>query len=190
MLLSSFRTRIVDCIKVSVVIASIRIVFISAYRPGGRSTSDDISKLRDDILQLTSSRNSFFIRGTAQELTRLGMPFLTVLTNGFHDMEHISTHTALTSDHLPVLFEVTTNVRREIPSHLVFDYQNSDWCRLDLDLSLDRIERETQIDSLVQNFTETILEVRSLSVPLVRPNRYCQAQNLTEECSLTNCSEH
>jgi hypothetical protein len=45
--------------------------------------------------------------------------------------------------------------------------------RLDLKLSLDRIERETQIDTLVQNFTEAILEARSLSVPLVRPNRYC-----------------
>jgi hypothetical protein len=32
-----------------------------------------------------------------------------------------------------------------------------------------RMERE--IDSIVQNFTEAILE--ALSVPLVRPNRYC-----------------
>jgi hypothetical protein len=39
-------------------------------------------------------------------------------------------------------------------------------CRLDLDLSLDRIEHETQIDSLVQNSTEAILEARSLSVPM------------------------
>jgi hypothetical protein len=53
---------------------------------------------------------------------------------------------------------------------------------LDLDLSLDRIERETQIDSLVQNFTEAILEARSLSVHLVRPNRYCLT--LTPELKL------
>jgi hypothetical protein len=113
-------------------------------------------------------------------------------------MEPISTHTALSCDHLPVILEVFTDICREIPSHFVFDYQNADWCRfrqsldsrLDLDLSLDRIERETQINSMVQNFTEAILEARSLSVPLVRPpNRCCltitQAQNLTEECSST-----
>jgi hypothetical protein len=41
-------------------------------------------------------------------------------------MEHISTHTALSSDHLPVLFDVITDVRREFPSHFVFDYQNAD----------------------------------------------------------------
>jgi hypothetical protein len=44
-------------------------------------------------------------------------------------------------------FEVIIDVRREIPSHFVFEYQNANWCqfrqnlysRLDLDLSLDRV---------------------------------------------------
>jgi hypothetical protein len=44
------------------------------------------------------------------------------------------------------------------------------------------IERETQIDSLVQNFTDAFLEARSLSVLLVRPNRYCLT--LTPELKL------
>jgi hypothetical protein len=73
-----------------------------------------------------------------------------VLTNGLHDMEHISTHTAISSDHLPVLIEVITDVRRKIPSHYVFGrFSQSLDSLLDLDFSLDRIERETQIDSLV-----------------------------------------
>jgi hypothetical protein len=101
-----------------------------------------------------------------------------ILTNGRHDVQNICARTALSSDHLPVIFEVVIDVRREIPSHYVFDCKNGNWTHflqcldslLRLDFSLYRIERESDVDSMIQNFTE--LEARSLSVPLVRPNRH------------------
>jgi Reverse transcriptase (RNA-dependent DNA polymerase)/Endonuclease-reverse transcriptase len=217
-LVPSFKTKTLECIGISVASASGPIEFISAYRPGGRSTPEDISKFRDDILQLTSSRSSFFICGdfnarhsswncsranqAGKALFECGGPFAVqyppthtriplgrsqnpstldiILTNGLHDVENICTRTALSSDHLPVIFEVVTDVRREVPSHFVFDYKNANWThfrqcldsRLNLDFSLDRIERESDVDSMIQDFTEAILEARSLSVPLVRPNRH------------------
>jgi hypothetical protein len=58
---SAMRMRILECIGISVVTASDRIEFISAYRQRRRNTSDDISKFRDDMFQLRSSRNIFFI---------------------------------------------------------------------------------------------------------------------------------
>jgi hypothetical protein len=55
----------------------------------------------------------------------------------------------------PVLPYLIFDVRREIPSHFVFVYKNANWSRfrqvldsrLGLDFSLDRIERESEIDS-------------------------------------------
>jgi hypothetical protein len=110
-----------------------------------------------------------------------------ILTNGLHDVENICTGTGLSTDHLPVICEVITDVRREVPSHFVYDYKNVNrtnfrQCldsRLNLDFSLDCIEREFDVDSMIQNFTEVILEARSLSVPLVRPN--CHSLTLTLE---------
>jgi hypothetical protein len=34
--------------------------------------------------------------------------------------------TAISFDHLPVLFVVELNVRREVPEHFVFEYKNAD----------------------------------------------------------------
>jgi hypothetical protein len=90
-------------------------------------------------------------------------------------VENICTRTAISFDHLPVIFEVVTDVRREIPSQLVFGYKNVNWTH-SLDFSLDRIALASDIDSTIQNFTEAILEARSWSVPLVRPNRHSRAQ--------------
>jgi hypothetical protein len=50
-----------------------------------------------------------------------------VLTNSFHEVCDLSTRTALSSDHLPVLVGVELNVRREVTEHFVFDYKNADW---------------------------------------------------------------
>jgi hypothetical protein len=58
-LVSSFKTKILECIGISVASVCGPIEFISAYRPGGWCTPEDISKFRDDFLQLTSSRSSF-----------------------------------------------------------------------------------------------------------------------------------
>jgi hypothetical protein len=79
-------------------------------------------------------------------------------SNGLHDVENISTLTALSSDYLPAIFEVISDVRREIISYFVFDYNNANKSRfhqvldprLVLDFSLDRIERESEIDSMRQ----------------------------------------
>jgi hypothetical protein len=86
-----------------------------------------------------------------------------------------------------LIISVVTDVRREVPSHFVFDYKNANWThfrqcldqRLCLDFSLDRNERESDVDSMIQNFIEAILEAGSLSVPLVRPN--CHSLTLTPE---------
>jgi hypothetical protein len=74
-------------------------------------------------------------------------------------VENIFTGTALSSDHLPVICEVVTDVRREVLSHFVFDYKNANWThfrqclesRLNLDFSLDRIERVSDVDSMIQS---------------------------------------
>jgi hypothetical protein len=97
-----------------------------------------------------------------------------VLTNGFHEVCNLSTRTALSSDHLPVLFGLELNVRREVPEHFVFDYKNADWAlfrremvsRMNLNFSLD-----TEIDTLIRTFTEA----GTAAVPLVRQSRFCLA---------------
>jgi hypothetical protein len=67
------------------------------------------------------------------------------------------------------------DVRREVPEHFVFDYRNADWAlfcremdsRVDLNFSLDRVESETDVDSMVQTFTEAILRAKLTAVPLI-----------------------
>jgi hypothetical protein len=125
------------------------------------------------ILLSTSSRIPFNLR---QRPSTLDL----ILTNGFDDIFDLSTRTALSSDHLPKLFEVELTVRCEVPEHCVFGYRNADWAllrremdsRVDLNFSLDRVESEADVDSMVQTFTEAILGARSIALPLIRPNRY------------------
>jgi hypothetical protein len=50
-----------------------------------------------------------------------------VLSNGLHKLDYLSTRTELSSDHLPVLFEVTSDSRREVPNHYIFNYKHADW---------------------------------------------------------------
>ena len=217
-LLSSYKTKNLECIGITINSASGPMDFISAYRPGGSSTADDIAKFRNDILLLTSSRHSFFICGdlnarhsswgcsrdnsagdalfecsgdfaiyyppspTRIPLNRRSQPSTLdiVLSNGLHEIENMSTRTELSSDHLPVLFEVSADSRREVPDHFIFDYKSADWnqfklifdSRIDLDFSLDRIENESQIDTMIDTFTAALLEARSAAVPKVRPFRY------------------
>lgn len=217
-LLPSFRTKILECIGVSVNSTSGPINFISTYRPGGRSTANDITNFRNDLGLLTASRNSFFICGdlnarhsswgcaransagntlfecsgdfaiyyppshTRIPLNRRQSPSTLdiVLSNGLHEIENLSTRTELSSDHLPVLFEICSDTRRETPEHFVFNYKVADWnrfrltldSRLDLEFSLDLIESESQIDSMIETFTATLLEARSIAVPVARPFRY------------------
>jgi Reverse transcriptase (RNA-dependent DNA polymerase)/Endonuclease-reverse transcriptase len=224
-LLPSFQTKILECIGISVNSATGPINFISTYRPGGRSTADDIAKFRSDINLLTSSRTSFFICGdlnarhsswgcsranaagdvlfecsgdfavyyppshTRIPLNRRQRPSTLdiVLSNGLHEIENISTRIELSSDHLPVLFEVCSDSRREIPDHFIFNYKHADWnqfklildSRIDLDFSLDRIDNESQIDLMIDTFTTVLLEARSESVPKISPFRFSLV--LTEE---------
>jgi Endonuclease-reverse transcriptase len=44
-----------------------------------------------------------------------------VLLNGLHGLDNLSTRTELSSDHLEVLFEVTSDSRREVPNHYIFN---------------------------------------------------------------------
>jgi len=201
-LLPSYHTKILECIGVSINSTSGPIHFISAYRPGGRSTSEDISKFRSDILNITSCRNSFFICGdlnarhsswgcsranqagcalfncsgdfaihhppsyTRIPFNRMQSPSTLdiVLSNGFHDIQNMSAPVELSSDHLPVLFEVCSDIRRETPDYFVFNYKEADWNRfhqilessINLEFSLDRIEHTAQVDSMVENFTTSL----------------------------------
>jgi hypothetical protein len=106
-----------------------------------------------------------------------------VLTNSFHEVCDLSTRTALSSDHLPVLVGVELNVRREVTEHFVFDYKNADWTlfrleidsRMDLNFSLDRVGSGTNVDSMIRTFTEAILGAKAAAVPLIRPSRFCLA---------------
>jgi hypothetical protein len=60
-------------------------------------------------------------------LDRVGRPKGGVAVILPHTLLHtLSTRTAFSSDHLPVLFGVELNVRREVPEHFVFDYKNAD----------------------------------------------------------------
>jgi exonuclease III len=59
-LLSSFRTRVKECIGVSVDFSTGPIKFIAAYLPEGGHSPEDIPNYRNDILHLMTSRNSFF----------------------------------------------------------------------------------------------------------------------------------
>jgi hypothetical protein len=149
------------------------------------------SNYGNDIIHFTSSWRSFFICGdlnsrhpywgcsranrSGNVLFEIGGLFAIhypstptrpstldlVLTNGFHDIFDLSTRTALSFDHLPVLFEVELDVRHKVPEHFVFDQRNADWAlfrremdsRVDLNFSLDRVESEADVDSMVRTFT-------------------------------------
>jgi hypothetical protein len=62
----------------------------------------------------------------------------------------------------------------------MYDYKSADWnqfklildSRVDLDFSLDRIDNESQIDTMVDTFTAAILEARTAAVLMVRPFRF------------------
>jgi hypothetical protein len=70
------------------------------------------------------------------------------------------------------LFEVTSDSRREVPDHYIFNYKHADWnqfklileSRIDLDFSLERIQTATQIDSIVESFTTALLEAWTIAV--------------------------
>jgi hypothetical protein len=59
-----------------------------------------------------------------------------VLSNGLHELDYLSTRTELSSDHLPVLFEVTSDSRREVPNHYIFNYKRADWNQFKILLDL------------------------------------------------------
>jgi hypothetical protein len=82
-LLSSFRTRVIECIGVSVDSSGTESSnFISAYLPGARYSIEDISNFRNDILHLTSSQRILDIRrGVAFGPIRLEMLFLSVVAH-------------------------------------------------------------------------------------------------------------
>jgi hypothetical protein len=103
-----------------------------------------------------------------------------LLSNGLHELDNLSTRAELSSDHLPVLFEVTSDSRREVPNHYIFNYKHADWnqfnlildSRIDLDFSLERIQNSSQIDSVVESFTTALLEALTTAVPKTVPFRY------------------
>jgi Endonuclease-reverse transcriptase len=45
-----------------------------------------------------------------------------VRLNGLHELDYLSTRTKLSLDHLPILFEVTSDSRRKVPNHYIFNY--------------------------------------------------------------------
>jgi hypothetical protein len=166
------------------------------------SSPEDISNYRNDILRLTTSRNSFFICGdfnsrhcstanqagnalfTCEGLFSVHFPptptriprishqrpstLYLVLTNGFHEVCDLSTRAALSSHHLPVLFGVELNVRREVPEHFVFNYKNADWALFRREMD----SRMADVASMIWTFTEAILETRAAAVLFVRPSRF------------------
>jgi hypothetical protein len=103
-----------------------------------------------------------------------------ILSNGLHAVSGVSTKTALSSDHLPVLFEVEVSVQREVPDFFIFDYAHANWDlfrrildeNLGLDISLDRMESGLDLDVMVDTFTSVLVDARSHSVPMVRPTRF------------------
>jgi hypothetical protein len=103
-----------------------------------------------------------------------------VLSNCLHELDYLSTRTELSSDHPPVLFEITSDSRREVPNHYIFNYKHADWnqfkliidSRIDLDFSLERIQTASQIDLMVESFTTALLEARTTTVPKTVPFRY------------------
>jgi Endonuclease-reverse transcriptase len=181
-LLSSFQTKVLECIGISVSSPTGSIHFISTDRPGGRSTAEDIRNFRSDIQLLTYSRTSFFICGdlnarhsswgcsraysagnalfecdgdfaiyyppssTRIPLNRMqsASTLEIVLSNGLHELDNLSTRAELSSNHFPVLFEVTSESRREVLNNYIFNYKHADWnqfklildSRIDLDFSL------------------------------------------------------
>jgi hypothetical protein len=83
--------------------------------------------------------------GVVLEQIQLEMPSLSAMVilqfitlhpkdpNGLHELDNLSTRTELSSDHLPVLFEVTSDSRREVPNHNIFNYKHADWNQFKLE---------------------------------------------------------
>lgn len=100
-----------------------------------------------------------------------------VLTNGLHSTSQLD-NLQLNSDHNPVFFQIKLSeslVKNDTLYHRSF--KNADWDKyreiitysLNVDnIELDDITSQVQIDSMIQNFTDTIFKAQSKAVPLIR----------------------
>jgi exonuclease III len=92
-----------------------------------------------------------------------------VLTDSCHLCSQLITHADFDSDHLPVTFEISQEIICN-PNSFAFNYHRADWdqYRTFMEYQFDPnvpLETRADIDNALENFTTSIIEARSVSVP-------------------------
>ncbi|XP_039438926.1 uncharacterized protein LOC120420069 [Culex pipiens pallens] len=102
-----------------------------------------------------------------------------VLSNNRVNMSVPKVHQELSSDHLPVTFEIDCNIQAESQAKRVRCYDRADWVRFQREVggkldvtveSLNNIQTTAEIDASVRRFTSAVLEAEDVAVPWAEYN--------------------
>lgn len=104
-----------------------------------------------------------------------------IISNNINQISTPQTITSLTSDHLPVAFEILNTKPTANLNHFIWDYKTANWqnfshyinCKIDLSmLDITNINNPHQIDNMVTSFTSIVQDARNISVPKITPGLY------------------
>lgn len=118
------------------------------------------------------------------------------ISNGRNFIKNIYTVNALSSNHLPVVFEIecSKTLLTAINTRLCYSKANWSFFRKDLESKIDltragTLNSKSMIDTALVDFERSIIEAESLAVPLqeVRPSTYKLHPQILKLISLRNC---
>lgn len=104
-----------------------------------------------------------------------------VVTNGMHTISKLQTVQDLTSDHVPIRFEIDSSTVNLAHPRSIPDYSRADWrgfkSFLDENIDLQQLDLSTvtetfQIDNHIDFFTTIMHQAHDRFIPLTVPDRY------------------
>lgn len=104
-----------------------------------------------------------------------------VVTNSALQVSQLSTTVALSSDHLPVTFDIFHSISNNSPANIIYNYNNADWWlyRHHIhnnirtgDINIGNILDNSNIDEMVDYITNLMHEAKNLAIPKVSPHQF------------------
>lgn len=113
------------------------------------------------------------------------------VTNGLHDTTDLETHPT-NSDHVIVTYSILLNERTVFNSPYYTPlFRKADWARFETIVheelngipiaSLEEVTTTTQIDEMINSFTNAVSKGQKMSVPMVRKTSYVFHQSLKKK---------